>query len=156
MGVCMRGRKPKPTHLKIIEGNKGRRPLNVKEPRVVRRLSEPRPWFNESQRESWEYAIANAPYGMLTTLDRSALTAWVVAEDLHRQATIAVAESGMVVLSPDKGVPMQSPHLAIINKQAMIMLKAASELGFTPSSRSRVKVEDSGEEQDAVSKEFGL
>jgi hypothetical protein len=29
----MRGRKPKPTHLKLLEGNPGRRPLNTGEPR---------------------------------------------------------------------------------------------------------------------------
>jgi hypothetical protein len=36
--------------------------------------------------------------------------------------------------------PLQSPYLAILNKQAQIMLKAAAELGFSPSSRSRVQV----------------
>jgi len=36
------------------------------------------------------------------------------------------------------GVPMQSPYLAIANKQAQIMTKAATETGFTPESRSRI------------------
>jgi phage terminase small subunit len=31
--------------------------------------------------------------------------------------------------------------LAILNKQAQIMLKAGAELGFSPSSRTRVQVE---------------
>jgi phage terminase small subunit len=33
---------------------------------------------------------------------------------------------------------MQSPYLAIANKQAQIMTKAATETGFTPESRSRI------------------
>ena len=33
---------------------------------------------------------------------------------------------------------MQSPYLAIANKQAQIMTKAAIEMGFTPASRSRI------------------
>jgi len=37
-------------------------------------------------------------------------------------------------------VPMQSPYLAIANKQAQIMTKAATEMGFTPASRSRVSL----------------
>jgi 2-succinyl-5-enolpyruvyl-6-hydroxy-3-cyclohexene-1-carboxylate synthase len=43
---------------------------------------------------------------------------------------------------------MQSPYLAIANKQAQIMTKAAIEMGFTPASRSRISIpnERPGEE----------
>jgi hypothetical protein len=34
--------------------------------------------------------------------------------------------------------PTQSPYLPVINRQALIMLKAASERGFTPVSRPRI------------------
>lgn len=152
----MRGGKPKPTHLKLIEGNRGRRPLNKREPKCVGDLCSPPDWFNQSQKDGWNYAISNAPKGMLKLLDRSTLTAWVIAEDLHRQATLAVTENGLVVSSPDKGVPMQNPYLAIINRQAVIMLKAASDLGFTPSSRSRVKVDVDDGEEDQDSKDYNL
>jgi len=33
---------------------------------------------------------------------------------------------------------MQSPYLAIANRQAEIMMRIASEFGFTPASRSRI------------------
>ena len=36
------------------------------------------------------------------------------------------------------GVPAASPYINIINQQAKIILKAASELGFTPVSRPRI------------------
>jgi phage terminase small subunit len=36
--------------------------------------------------------------------------------------------------------PVQSPNLAIANKQAEIMMRIASEFGFTPASRSRISV----------------
>lgn len=152
-------RKAKPTHLKLLEGNRGKRPLNHLEPKCRGNLVDPPPWFNDSQRAGWLYAIANSPKGLLKRLDRSALTAWVIAEDLHRQATIDVAERGLVILSPDKGVPMQNPYLAIINRQAVIMLKAASEMGFTPSSRSRVKVDPNEKEDkddEEIAQQYGL
>jgi len=38
------------------------------------------------------------------------------------------------------GLPLQSPYLAILNKQAQIMRKAGAELGFLPASRTRVQV----------------
>ncbi|MEA2822497.1 MAG: hypothetical protein QOJ86_4501, partial [Bradyrhizobium sp.] len=36
------------------------------------------------------------------------------------------------------GYPMQSPYISIANRQAEIMMRIASEFGFTPASRSRI------------------
>jgi phage terminase small subunit len=36
------------------------------------------------------------------------------------------------------GFPIQSPYLSIANRQAEIMMRIASEFGFTPASRSRI------------------
>jgi phage terminase small subunit len=33
---------------------------------------------------------------------------------------------------------MQSPYVAVANRQAEIMMRIASEFGFTPASRSRI------------------
>ena len=73
------------------------------------------------------------------------LVVWTVAEVLHRQAATRLASAGMLVKTPN-GMPVQSPLLSIVNKQAAIMLKAAAEMGFTPASRSRVEAD--GEPQD--------
>ncbi len=100
-----------------------------------------RPHLDERDpREGWAYAIVNSPQGLLKKLDRSVLAIWVVAEDMHREAAEKVTQYGLLTKSPNAGLPLQSPYLAILNKQAQIMLKAAAELGFTPSSRSRVQV----------------
>jgi hypothetical protein len=42
-----------------------------------------------------------------------------------------------MVKSPN-GYPIQWPYIAIANRQAEIMLRIASEFGFTPASRSRI------------------
>ena len=148
----MRGAKPKPTHLKLLAGNPGKRPLNRNEPQPQGDLHDAPDWLTVDQKAGWTYAIANAPAGMLKRLDRSAMTAFVVAEDLHRQASMAVGKFGLITKSPTKGEPMQNPYLPIINRQAQIMLKAAAELGFTPSSRSRVSVDKRDQENpfDAI------
>jgi hypothetical protein len=44
-----------------------------------------------------------------------------------------------MVKSPT-GYPMQSPYLSIANRQAELMMRIASEFGFTPASRSRISV----------------
>ena len=136
----MRGRKPIPTATKELMGNPGKRALNKREPQPKGELYAAPTWMSDSQREGWAYAITNSPPGLLKLLDCSVLAVWVVAEDLHRQAAEKVAQFGLLTKSPNAGMPLQSPYLAILNKQAQIMLKAAAELGFSPSSRSRVQV----------------
>jgi phage terminase small subunit len=42
-----------------------------------------------------------------------------------------------MVKSPT-GYPIQSPYVSIANRQAEIMMRIASEFGFTPASRSRI------------------
>lgn len=137
-----RGRKPKPTALKLVEANPGKRRMNTKEPKPRGNLYDPPNWLNEAQVKTWEYAIESAPHGLLKRVDRSALVAWVISEDLHRQATEKLNGGAMLIKTPN-GMPVQSPYISIINKQAQIMLKSAAEMGFTPASRSRVEVDDS-------------
>ena len=136
----MKGRKPVPTHLKVIRGNPGKRKLNKNEPLPIGDLVDAPEWMAESQRQNWNYAVENAPKGLLKKLDRSVLVAWTVAEDLHRRSSEQVEKFGILTKAPNTGLPMQSPYLPVVNKQAQIMLKAAELLGFTPASRSRVQV----------------
>lgn len=135
----MKGRKPKPTQLKIIAGNPGGRPMNEDEPIPEGDLYDAPEWMSAGQKESWAYAIEHAPEGLLKKLDRAAFTSFIIAEDRHRRAEIMVEQEGMTLVSV-RGNAMPHPMLSEARLQAQIMLKAAGEIGFTPSSRSRVKV----------------
>lgn len=138
----MRGRKPVPTHLKVVRGNPGKRSLNENEPMPTGDLIDAPSWMAEKQKQGWNYAIENAPTGLLKKLDGSVLAVWVVAEDLHRRASEMVEKFGILTKTPNTGLPMQSPYLPIVNRQAQIMLKAAEQLGFSPASRSRVQISE--------------
>lgn len=148
----MQGRKPVPTAIKEANGNPGKRPLNALEPKPQGNLDEVPEWFNAEQSKAWRYAILNMPPGVLKRIDSSVLTIWVVAEFLHREATQKVMATGIIVTTKD-GNPIQNPYLPVINRQAQIMLKAASELGFTPASRPRLEIDPGampGEEDDPL------
>jgi P27 family predicted phage terminase small subunit len=140
----MRGRKPKPTALRLLDGNAGHRPINRDEPIPLGDLGAAPDWFTPAQKQHWDIALSNAPIGMLKRLDASTLAVWSIAADLHQRACEAQAKLDASTALPlltksPSGMAMQSPYLGIVNRQALIMLRAASELGFTPSSRSRVK-----------------
>lgn len=136
----MRGRKPKPTALKLIAGNPGKRALNAHEPQPRTDLAALPAWLTERQQATWREVVELSPPGLLKDVDASVFAVWVVAFDLYQEASEKLARTGMLIKAPNTGVPMQSPYLAIVNRQAQIMLKAAAEMGFTPASRSRVVV----------------
>lgn len=138
----MRGRKPKPSYLRVLDGNAGKRPVNENEPIPAGKLEErpPPDVLSDAQKIVWRQAIKSAPPGMLRHLDESVLVVWVTACERHADASKQVSKLGSL-LKGKTGTPYQNPYLAIMNKQAAILLKAAAELGFTPSSRSRVKVD---------------
>jgi P27 family predicted phage terminase small subunit len=137
----LRGRKPKPTFLKLITGNPGGRPLNVDEPEPSGDLVEPPAWFNDRQRVLWGQALRDAPPGLLRRLDSTVLEIYIVAKSIHENASQKISEFGAVIKAPRTGVPMKSPFVGIANQQAQILAKCISEMGFSPSSRTRVKVE---------------
>jgi P27 family predicted phage terminase small subunit len=134
----MRGRTPKPTRIKVLTGNPGKRPLNPNEPRPEPALPECPPELSPLARQEWERLCAElAKLNLVTHLDRGALAAYCGAYALWAEAMEQVQKFGTMVKSPT-GYPIQSPYLAIANRQAEIMLRVASEFGFTPASRSRI------------------
>ena len=132
------GPRPIPTKLKILRGNPGMRPLNKREPQPVGDLKEPPGHFDEDTKAVWNYAIENAPVGLLKKIDSSVLETWCVAHVLHRRASNEVRKFGMLMKAPNTGLPIQSPYLPVVNKQALIMLRAIDHLGFSPASRTRI------------------
>ena len=79
----------------------------------------------------------NSELRILTQLDRAALAAYCGAYALWAEATENIQKFGTMVKSPS-GYPIQSPYVSIANRQAEIMMRIASEFGFTPASRSRI------------------
>lgn len=136
----MRGRKPKPTSVKILTGNPGKRQLNRHEPKLPAVIPECPVELSPAAKKEWDRLVKDlAPLKMLTSLDRVALATYCQAYALWAEAIVAVQKYGAMVKSPS-GYPMQSPYIAIANKQAEIMMRIASEFGFTPASRSRISV----------------
>lgn len=124
----------------MITGNPGHRPLPTNEPMPVGNLEATPDFLTASQQEGWRYVLEKAPYGLLKDIDRSILMVWVVADDMYKQALDKVAKHGLLWKSPSGGVPGTSPFVHIMNRQADVMMRAVNELGFSPASRTRIKM----------------
>jgi P27 family predicted phage terminase small subunit len=139
----MRGRKPKPTAQRRLEGNPGKRRLNEDEPKPPAPSEE----FDVPPPELAEHAIAAAEWSRLapmlravrviTEADRSALLALCLEWGRYIDATAQTKRSGMVIQTKS-GYPITNPYLAIAVRALAGCQKLWTELGLTPSSRARV------------------
>lgn len=139
----MRGRKPKPSYMRVLSGNAGKRPINDDEPLPPGKLEElaPPERLTDEQKQIWRETVAKAPPGLLRHLDTDVFEQWVVHTHTFRKAAEQVARLGPLLKGRDGGAPYQNPFLSIMNRQSKDMRALAAELGFTPSSRSRVKID---------------
>ncbi len=131
----MPGPRKMPTHLRLLHGVPDHRPLPVDEPLGVGVLRAPPDWFDEEQNAQWHCAIENAPPGLLTATDREVLVVWTVASVEHARAAQEVRKLGAIVKTKD-GNAIQNPFLPVVNRQAVIMMRAGGEMGFSPASRA--------------------
>ena len=149
----MRGRKPKPTVLKILEGNPGRRPLNKREPHAPAEVPECPEFLDDEARAEWfRMAAVLQGMGVLTPADRAALAAYCVAYSRWVTAEQQVKRLGTIVKSPLKNFPMKSPYLTVADQALETMRKFMVEFGLTPSSRGRIRLPEdrrAGDEFDA-------
>jgi P27 family predicted phage terminase small subunit len=90
-----------------------------------------------AQREWARLAGELSKLNLITNLDRGALATYCGAYGMWAEAMEQIQKYGTMVKSPT-GFPIQSPYLSIANRQAEIMMRIASEFGFTPASRSRI------------------
>jgi|PlaIllAssembly_1097288.scaffolds.fasta_scaffold350035_2 P27 family predicted phage terminase small subunit len=148
----MRGRKPKPTTIKLVTGNPGHRPTPPDEPKPEARIPKcPTHLDAEAKREWRRMARELEHLGILTTIDRAVFASYCQAWSTWRQALKTVQKVGMVVRSKERvteatdgtitrtgGVPMVNPLYKLVDAENAKMMKALTEMGMSPSSRSRV------------------
>lgn len=138
----MRGRRPKPTRLKVLTGNPGKRPLNKSEPRPAPSAPGCPPELGPAAQREWTRLVEElSKLNLITNLDRAALATYCGAYALWAEATEAIQTFGAMVKSPT-GYLTLSPYISIANRQAEILMRIASKSGFTPASRSRISVPD--------------
>lgn len=150
----MRGRKPKPSAQRELEGNAGHRPINEDEPTppsVDEAFDEPPALvaaLPEAAAEWRRLAPMLRKCRQVTEADRGALIACCVEWAHYRKA---VENRLPEIIKAPSGYAMPNPWIAISNRALAALVKLWAELGLTPSSRSRVTAEGPGPGGDAFS-----
>jgi len=155
-----RGRKPKPTNLKVISGTNRADRRNDSEPRVTIAMPSPPPHLGKDALEEWErVCVEMYGAGILSILDRGGLAAycqaygrWVQAEQaLSRMADKDPTNFGLMIKT-QSGNAIQNPLVGSANKAMADMVRYAAEFGMTPSARSRITAIGVSDEQDPFAK----
>jgi P27 family predicted phage terminase small subunit len=151
MGGHKGGRKRKPTILHLLEGGrkKTHRLLPKNEPHPPAVIPKCPKHLDKEARKEWRrMAKELEPLGLLTNLDKAVFASYCQAWSTWIYGWEKIREKGMVVMA-STGTPMLNPYYPIINKANEQMMKALIEIGMSPSSRSRVKVEPRPKKDEA-------
>ena len=136
--MATRGRKPKPTALKTLEGNPGKRPLNDREPKWDKRAPTCPQWLEPEAKTEWRRLCKPLEMmGILTEADRAVFATYCQSYARWKQAEEYISMNG-ATFETDKGYKQQVPQVSIAQSYMKNMQKAAAEFGLTPSARSRI------------------
>lgn len=138
----MAGRKPKPTKLKLVQGNPGKRPLNDAEPQPENKAPACPAWLDKISKAKWKSVAPELErIGVLTKIDGAILAAYCKNYSRWVMAERVLTEKGTTYESNTaKGIIVRvRPELKIAEEAMRQMRAFASEFGLTPSSRTRLK-----------------
>lgn len=149
----MAGAYPKPTALKLLEGNPGKRKLNDEEPRPTV-TTEPPSWLSDKARRVWEQLAPKlAILGILTDIDIEALGRYCDAMVVWLELSKFINKNGtsyaIPALPPDpksgfKGRPARVeayPQSRQYVEYSTLLLRLEMQFGMTPAMRSKIRVE---------------
>lgn len=148
------GRPPKPTALKELAGNPGKRPLNHNEPKPQVIALECPEWITgEGRKEYDRLAALLVSLRVLTEADAAGLAAYVYEYDAWIRAERLVRKEGSVLVS-EKGGKYMNPRVGIANMHFKNMVKLMQEFGLTPASRSRIEAQPEDEQPKSLAEKL--
>lgn len=161
----MRGRRPLPSHLKLVRGT-ARGEVKRRQADTIQiepSLPMPPPHLCDEAKVEWG-RVAPMLFNLriLSDADIAALTAYCQSWATFKQATEAMnlmAQSDKVtkglLIKTTNGNAIQNPLLGIANKAASDLVRYAAEFGMTPSARARIHAgKEADKTEDAEKKYF--
>lgn len=147
-----RGPKPKPVELKVLEGNRGHRPVTTDgqlRPQVE--VPDPPKYLGREARKEWKRItvelarnniVAKLDQHMLGMLCQSVERLVLFETALQRQTELALAKQGdpeaAYIGRTEKGYELQSVRYQLLNREREMLMKLLGEFGLSPSLRAKV------------------
>lgn len=163
MGTKKPGPPRKPTVLKIITGNPGKRSLPKYEAQIAPAEPTPPAFLSDDAKVEWG-RVCSMLYkvGLMTEADRAALGAYCQAYGRWAQAERALtrmaerdAVTSALMVKTSNGNAIQNPLAGIANKAMADMMRYATEFGMTPAARARVDATPPNASEKKSDKFFG-
>ena len=150
----MKGRKPKPTQLKVLEGNPGQRPLNESEPKPKPVVPEPPEWLDEVALEEW-----NRLAPLLESINLLTETDYIAFGNLMQEYSdmikyrVFIRDNGPtyehVNVKGEKNITTR-PEAILLQKCVQNIKALCVEFGLTPSARSRIQIPGMEDRDDGM------
>lgn len=156
-----RGRKPTPSHLKVIQGTDRADRGAQNEPKPRRERPSAPADMSDRAREAWGYVIGILDrMGVLTEADAMAVELMCEARADWLSARDLIESSGgetYVSKNSNTGQALIKAHPAVAmrNDAARRLQSLMAEFGMTPSSRTRVNARDDSDKDDPAAAYFG-
>ena len=148
--MAERGRKPKPTAIKELEGNPGKRVLNKHEPKPEKKAPKCPAWLDPEAKKEWRRTAKQLEgLGILTEVDMAAFAGYCQAYARWKEAEEFITKHGTIVKTPS-GYWQQVPQVSIAQTYLKIMNRFCEQFGLTPSSRSRIVADTTSEGDDPM------
>jgi len=148
------GRRPKPTALRKLGGNAGKRKLNDAEPEPVLGVPEMPPGLGKVAAAEWKSIVPELmQLGVLSKIDGKALAAYCHCYARWFQAERDVEKYGVIIEEPillmgeaTDYVRLKKNPACNVSESAMKGMKSfLVEFGMTPAARSRIRIDKAKE-----------
>jgi len=172
-----KGRKPTPSHLRLVQGNPGKRPINDAEPKSRRERPSAPSHISDLAREVWGQAVLILDeMGILTRADTFAIEMLCEAMADHRSAgqtikACAIQHREAVAIGNDTDFSADGRYYRTINQAGGVMWRShpavalrsdadrrirawCAEFGLSPSARTRIEAHDGDQEEDGKAAYF--
>lgn len=155
----LRGRPPKPTALKLIQGTQ-RGPMR-NEAMPTPALPDPPDFLDEGAMREWRRMAPEAyRLGLLSEIDRAVFAAYCVSYSRWEFAETRILEmaqndpqTGALVMRTKNGNTVHNPMVYIARSALHDLLTISDRIGLNPGARSRIDVEQAGRAQEQKPKQ---
>ena len=137
----MKGRKPTPTHLKVVNGNPGKRAIPDATPQPTVEMIPPPDYLDDDARRVWnDLSDELFRLGLMSRLDVPFLAAFCIATAEAVRAYEDLKTNGRIYETEGRNGRLRksSPAVAQFHEALRNMRSLGSEFGLSPASRVRL------------------